>query len=49
MLRRTIADVEVKSVRKKRNDKAFAQAAEKGLDLDEPIAFCIEASLRLAG
>ena len=62
---RTIAEVEVKSVRKKLRDKAFARAvdrddvingaAEMGLDLDEHIAFCIEAmklraeSLGLAG
>jgi predicted hydrolase (HD superfamily) len=57
--------VEVKSVRKKLKDKAFARAinrddvlngaSEMGLDLDEHIAFCIEAmkaraeSLGLAG
>ena len=62
---RSIAEVEVKSVRKKLKDKAFARAvnrddvingaAEMGLDLDEHIAFCIEAmkeraaSLGLAG
>lgn len=62
---RTIAEVDVKSVRKKLKDKAFARAvnrddvingaAEKGLDLDEHIAFCIAAmteraaSLGLAG
>ena len=50
---RSIAEVEVKSVRKKLKDKAFARAvnrddvingaAEMGLDLDEHIAFCIEA------
>jgi putative nucleotidyltransferase with HDIG domain len=50
---RAIAEVEVKSVRKKLKDKAFARAvnrddvlngaAEMGLDLDEHIAFCIEA------
>jgi len=49
----SIAEVEVKSVRKKLKDKAFARAvnrddvingaAEMGLDLDEHIAFCIEA------
>jgi putative nucleotidyltransferase with HDIG domain len=62
---RCIDEVEVKSVRKKLKDKAFARAvnrddvingaAEMGLDLDEHIAFCIEAmkgraeSLGLAG
>lgn len=62
---RSIAEVEVKSVRKKLKDKAFARAinrddvlngaSEMGLDLDEHIAFCIEAmkaraeSLGLAG
>ncbi|MBI2688102.1 MAG: HDIG domain-containing protein [Acidobacteria bacterium] len=50
---RTIAEVDVKSVRKKLKDKAFARAvnrddiingaAEMGLDLDEHITFCIEA------
>jgi putative nucleotidyltransferase with HDIG domain len=50
---RSIAEVEVKSVRKKLKDKAFARAvnrddvvngaAEMGLDLDEHILFCIEA------
>ena len=50
---RSIAEVEVKSVRKKLKDKAFARAvnrddvvngaAEMGLDLDEHITFCIEA------
>jgi putative nucleotidyltransferase with HDIG domain len=50
---RTIAEVDVKSVRKKLKDKAFARAvnrddvingaAEMGLDLDAHIAFCIEA------
>ena len=62
---RAIAEVEVKSVRKKLKDKAFARAvnrddvingaAEMGIDLDDHIAFCIEAmkgraaSLGLAG
>ena len=62
---RSIAEVEVQSVRKKLKDKAFARAVnrddvingagEMGLDLDEHIAFCIEAmkdraaSLGLAG
>lgn len=50
---RSIAEVEVKSVRKKLKDKAFARAvnrediingaAEMELDLDKHIAFCIEA------
>jgi predicted hydrolase (HD superfamily) len=62
---RSIDEVDVKSVRKKLKDKAFARsvsrdditngAAELGVDLDEHIAFCIEAmkqravELRLAG
>ena len=50
---RSIAEVEVKSVRKKLKDKAFARsvsredilsgAAELGVDLDDHIGFCIEA------
>ena len=50
---RKVAEVDVKSVRKKMKDKAFARsvsredivngAAELGIDLDEHIAFCIEA------
>src|SRR5277367_1743422 len=50
---RSIAEVETKSVRKKLKDKAFARAvsrddilngaAELGVDLDQHIAFCIEA------
>ena len=50
---RTIAEVEAKSVRKKLKDKAFARsvsredilngAQELGVDLDEHIAFCIDA------
>ncbi len=50
---RSIHEVDVKSVRKKMKDKAFARtvnrddivngAAELGVDLDEHIAFCIEA------
>ena len=53
---RSIAEVEVKSVRKKMKDKAFARgvnrqdviqgAAELGVDLDTHIAFCIEAMKR---
>lgn len=48
-----VAEVDVKSVRKKMKDKAFARtvnrediiqgAAELGLDLDEHIQFCIQA------
>jgi putative nucleotidyltransferase with HDIG domain len=50
---RSIAEVDVKSVRKKLKDKAFARsvsrddivngALELGVDLDEHIEFCIEA------
>ena len=50
---RKVAEVDVKTVRKKMKDKAFARsvsrddivngAAEMGLDLDEHIAFCIQA------
>ncbi len=50
---KSIDEVEVKSVKKKLKDKAFARAvsreditkgaAELGIDLDEHIAFCIEA------
>jgi putative nucleotidyltransferase with HDIG domain len=50
---RKVADVDVNSVRKKMKDKAFARsvsrddivqgAAGLGVDLDEHIAFCIEA------
>ena len=50
---RKVAEVDVKSVRKKMKDKAFARsvnrddiingAAELGTDLDEHLAFCIEA------
>jgi putative nucleotidyltransferase with HDIG domain len=50
---RSIAELDVKSVRKKLKDKAFARAinrddvingaAELGLDLDAHIAFCIQA------
>ena len=55
---KSIADVEVPSVRKKMKDKAFAKgvnrqdviqgAAELGVDLDEHIAFCIEAMKKRA-
>lgn len=54
-----IAEVEVKGVRKKMKDKAFARgvnredliqgAAELGVDLDEHIAFCLEAMKKRAG
>lgn len=50
---RKVAEVDVKTVRKKMKDKAFARsvsrgdivdgAAELGLELDDHIAFCIEA------
>jgi putative nucleotidyltransferase with HDIG domain len=50
---RKVAEVDVKSVRKKMKDKAFARsvsredivngAAEMGMELDEHIAFCIAA------
>jgi predicted hydrolase (HD superfamily) len=50
---RSIFEVDAKSVRKKMKDKAFARsvsredivngAQELGVDLDEHIAFCIEA------
>lgn len=56
---RTLAEVDVKSVRKKMKDKAFARsvsredivngAGEMGIDLDEHIAFCIEAMKSRAG
>ena len=55
---KAIADVEVKSVRKKMKDKAFARgvnredviqgAAELGVDLDAHISFCIEAMKKRA-
>src|SRR5580698_5536273 len=50
---KSLAEVDAKSVRKRMKDKAFARkvsrddiivgAAELGMDLDEHIAFCIEA------
>jgi putative nucleotidyltransferase with HDIG domain len=50
---KSLAEVDVKSVRKRMKDKAFARkvnrddivngAAEMGVDLDEHIGFCIEA------
>jgi predicted hydrolase (HD superfamily) len=55
---KSLAEVEAKSVRKKMKDKAFARsvnrddiikgAAELGIDLEEHIAFCIEAMKRIA-
>jgi putative nucleotidyltransferase with HDIG domain len=56
---KSLAEVEAKSVRKKMKDKAFARsvnrndiingAADLGVDLEEHIAFCIEAMKRIAG
>jgi putative nucleotidyltransferase with HDIG domain len=55
---KSLAEVEAKSVRKKMKDKAFARsvnrddiiqgAAELGVDLEEHIAFCIEAMRTVA-
>src|SRR5438874_2499753 len=55
---KSLAEVDAKSVRKKMKDKAFARsvnrddivngARELGVDLDEHIAFCIEAMKRIA-
>ncbi|HTC93020.1 MAG TPA: HD domain-containing protein [Terriglobales bacterium] len=55
---KSLAEVEAKSVRKKMKDKAFARsvsreditkgAADLGVDLEEHIAFCIEAMKRIA-
>jgi len=55
---KSIADVDVKSVKKKMKDKAFARgvnredittgAAELGVELEEHIAFCIDAMRRNA-
>ncbi len=55
---KSLAEVEAKSVRKKMKDKAFARsvsrddivngAKELGVDLDEHIAFCIEAMKGIA-
>jgi putative nucleotidyltransferase with HDIG domain len=55
---KSLAEVEAKSVRKKMKDKAFARsvnrddiingAAEMGVDLEEHIAFCIEAMKGIA-
>jgi putative nucleotidyltransferase with HDIG domain len=56
---KSLAEVEAKSVRKKMKDKAFARsvnrddivngAADLGVDLEEHIAFCIEAMTGIAG
>lgn len=56
---KSLAEVDAKSVRKKMKDKAFARsvsredivngAAGMGVDLDEHIAFCIEAMKARAG
>lgn len=56
---KSLAEVEAKSVRKKMKDKAFARsvnrddistgASDLGLDLEEHIAFCIEAMKGIAG
>ncbi len=55
---KSLAEVEAKSVRKKMKDKAFARtvsrddivngASELGIDLEEHIAFCIEAMKGIA-
>jgi predicted hydrolase (HD superfamily) len=57
-LGKSLAEVDAKSVRKKMKDKAFARsvnrddiingAADLGVDLDEHIAFCIEAMKGIA-
>jgi putative nucleotidyltransferase with HDIG domain len=56
---KSLAEVEAKSVRKKMKDKAFARSVNRddivngardlGVDLDEHIAFCIEALRGIAG
>jgi predicted hydrolase (HD superfamily) len=56
---KSLAEVEARSVRKKMKDKAFARsvnrddivngAADLGVELEEHIAFCIEAMKRIAG
>jgi predicted hydrolase (HD superfamily) len=56
---KSLADVDVKSVRKRMKDKAFARkvnrddivngAAALGVDLEEHIALCIEAMKEIAG
>ena len=55
---KSLAEVDAKSVRRKMKDKAFARsvnrndiitgAADLGVDLEEHIAFCIEAMKRIA-
>jgi putative nucleotidyltransferase with HDIG domain len=55
---KSLAEVEAKSVRKKMSDKAFARsvhrediiggAADLGVDLEEHVAFCIEAMKTIA-
>lgn len=55
---KSLAEVDAKSIRKKMKDKAFARsvsrddivngAADLGIDLDEHIAFCIEAMKKIA-
>jgi putative nucleotidyltransferase with HDIG domain len=55
---KSLAEVDAKSVRKKMKDKAFARsvsrddiingAKELGVDLDEHVAFCIEAMIGIA-
>ena len=56
---KSLAEVEAPSVRKKMKDKAFARSVHRedivegaailGLDLEEHIAFCIEAMKGIAG
>ena len=56
---KSLAEVEAKSVRKKMKDKAFARSVNRdditngaialGVDLEEHIAFCIEAMQGIAG
>ena len=55
---KSLAEVDAKSIRKKMKDKAFARsvsrddivngAADLGIDLDQHIAFCIEAMQKIA-
>jgi putative nucleotidyltransferase with HDIG domain len=55
---KSLAEVDARSVRKKMKDKAFARSVSRddivngakdlGVDLDEHIAFCIEAMKRIA-
>jgi putative nucleotidyltransferase with HDIG domain len=56
---KSLAEVDAKSIRKRMKDKAFARsvsredivngAADLGVDLDEHIAFCIEAMKGISG